>query len=175
MTPDPTQPSGSGEPRSADDRAVAEAAAILDAHRIMAISTVSPDGWPQTTIVGYASEGLTVYFMILRTSQKYTNIQRDNRVSIAVGEEPREVGEAKAVFAGAHAAELTDPGERERVWKLLERRHPNLGSYELPDGSDAAVMRATCRHVSVVDYTKGLGHTEAFTAGDALATTASSS
>jgi hypothetical protein len=33
---------------------------ILNSHRIMAISTLRPDGWPQTTIVGYANEGLTL-------------------------------------------------------------------------------------------------------------------
>ena len=175
MTPDPTQAAGPEEARSPDRHAVAQAAEILEAHRIMAISTVRPDGWPQTTIVGYASEGLTVYFMILRSSQKYANIQRDDRVSIAVGAEPTTVGEAKAVFAGAHAAELTDAGERRRVWDLLVRRHPNLASYQLPDGSDAVVMRATCRYLSIVDYTQGLGHTEAFSVNEMPAPAASSS
>ena len=135
----------------------------------MAISTVRPDGWPQTTIVGYANNGLAVYFMILRSSQKFANIQRDDRVSMAVGEEPSEIHEAKAVYAGAHAAELTDPAERERAWKLLQDRHPNLGEFELPDSNQAAVMHATCKHVSVVDYSRGLGHTEAFTAEESRA------
>lgn len=164
MTSDPTQPASSGEPVPSDDRAVSDATRILEAHRIMAISTVRPDGWPQTTIVGYANEDLAIYFMILRSSQKFANIQRDGRVSIAVGEEPKDLREAKALYAGAEAAELTDPVERERAWKLLEERHPNLGAFELPDSSDAVVVRAMCRHVSVVDYSKGLGHTEAFTA-----------
>ena len=161
MTDNPTQPVRSGQ--QSDNRAVGEAIGILDAHRIMAISTVRPDGWPQTTIVGYANLGLTIYFMILRSSQKYANIARDDRVSIAVGEEPRDVREAKAVYAGAHAIELTDQADREGAWKLLEERHPNLAAYDLPDSSEAVVMRVTCTHVSVVDYTKGIGHTEAFT------------
>jgi nitroimidazol reductase NimA-like FMN-containing flavoprotein (pyridoxamine 5'-phosphate oxidase superfamily) len=53
---------------------------ILDANRIMTIATVRPDGWPQTTMVGYANEGWRVYFLIYRTSQKFENISRDNRV-----------------------------------------------------------------------------------------------
>lgn len=166
MTPISTQSAGPKEPRSPNDRAVAEAVEILEAHRIMAISTTRPDGWPQTTIVGYANKGLSVYFMILRSSQKYLNIERDDRVSIAVGEEPADIHQAKAVFAGAIAQVVTDAAERDRAWKLLEERHPNLGAFELPGSSDAAVMRATCRHVSLVDYTKGLGHTEAFTVED---------
>lgn len=164
MTSISTPPAGSVDMHAADDRAKKDAVAILEAHRIMAISTVRPDGWPQTTIVGYANDGLVVYFMILRSSQKYANIRRDDRVSIAVGEEPADVRQAKAVFAGAHALEITDSTERDRAWKLLEERHPNLGAFKLPDSSDAAVMRATCRYVSVVDYSQGLGHTEAFAA-----------
>ena len=88
-----------------DDNAVR----ILDSHRIMAISTVRPDGWPQTTIVGYANDGLAIYFIIFRSSQKFANIQHDDRVSIAVGEEPRDLRNLKAVYAGAHAIEVNRP------------------------------------------------------------------
>ena len=37
---------------------------ILDANRLMAISTVMPNGWPQATLVGYANEGLLIYFLV---------------------------------------------------------------------------------------------------------------
>jgi Pyridoxamine 5'-phosphate oxidase len=33
--------------------------ALLEQHRIMTVATLRPDGWPQATTVGYASEGLT--------------------------------------------------------------------------------------------------------------------
>src|ERR1700739_2230968 len=63
---------------------------ILNSNRTMAISTLRPDGWPQTTIVGFANEGLSLYFLIFRTSQKLANIRRDKRISIAVGGEAKE-------------------------------------------------------------------------------------
>ena len=140
------------------------AIAILDGRRIMALSTVRPDGWPQTTIVGYANIGLLLYFVISRSSQKFANLQQDDRVSIAVGEEPPDLSLLQAVYSSAHAVEAVDPAEREQAWRLLTERHPNLESYALPDQSDLAVMRARCEHVSVVDFTKGFGHTEAFDA-----------
>ena len=59
------------------------AIAILDGRRIMALSTVRPDGWPQTTIVGYANIGLLLYFVISRSSQKFANLQQDDRRSTA--------------------------------------------------------------------------------------------
>lgn len=136
---------------------------ILDSHRQMAISTVRPDGWPQTTIVGYANDGWMVYFLIFRDSQKFANISADDRVSIAISGESSSLGEIKAVFAGAHAGEVNDPQERERAWELLIGRHPNLGEFGLPDNSATALMRAACKYVSIVDYSKGIGHTEALT------------
>jgi len=143
-----------------------EAITILDSHRTMAISTVRPDGWPQTTIVGYANEGFDIFFLIFRSSQKFANIQHDDRVSIAVGEEPADLRQIKAVYAGAHAAELTDPTQRDYAWRLLTERHPNLAGFERPDPSETALLRATCRFVSVLDYSLGFGHTEALTLGD---------
>jgi nitroimidazol reductase NimA-like FMN-containing flavoprotein (pyridoxamine 5'-phosphate oxidase superfamily) len=140
---------------------------ILNSHRMMAISTVRPDGWPQTTMVGYANQGWTAYFLIFRQSQKFTNIEKDDRVSIAVSAEPRSLGEIKAVYAGAHAAEVTDPAERESAWQLLLERHPNLFDFGMPDNEDTALMRAECKYVSVLDYSKGIGHAEALTVGDA--------
>jgi nitroimidazol reductase NimA-like FMN-containing flavoprotein (pyridoxamine 5'-phosphate oxidase superfamily) len=137
------------------------ALAILDAGLVMAISTVRPDGWPQTTLVGYANDGLELYFMIYRDSQKFANIAQDDRISIAVSNQAREISEAKAVFAGCRASEVTDPIERERGWRLLRHRHPNLAGAGPPDSAAAAMMRARCEHLSVLDYTLGIGHTDA--------------
>ena len=87
---------------------------ILDAHRVMAIATLRPDGWPQNTVVGYANVGLIIYFLISRSSQKFANIEHDDRVSVAIGEEPNDFRRLKAVFDGAHASEVTDPKQPER-------------------------------------------------------------
>ena len=136
---------------------------ILDSHRTMAVSTVRPDGWPQTTIVGYANDGWTVYFLIFRASQKFANIEHDNRISIAVGGDPSYLSDIKAVYAGAHASEVTDEGERTLAWTLLLERHPNLADFGFPDQTDTALMRARCKFVSVLDYSQGIGHTDALT------------
>ena len=131
---------------------------ILDSHQTMAVSTLRPDGWPQTTIVGYANEGLTLYFLVFRTSQKLANIRRDKRISIAVGGEPKELDQLTAVYAAAHASEITDPKERAHAWAVLESRHSNLAALELPERTEAAMIKAKCQFVSVLDYRKGAGH-----------------
>lgn len=132
----------------------------------MAVSTVRPDGWPQTTIVGYANSGWTVYFLIFRSSQKFANVARDNRISIAISGDPASLSDIKAVYAGALASEVTDERERALGWTLLSKRHPNLADFGLPDQTETALMRAVCKYVSVLDYSKGMGHTEELTIGE---------
>jgi len=62
----------------------AEIIALLNAFQIMAIATLRRDGWPQATVVSYADEGLVLYTIIGRNTQKYLNIVRDPRVSVAI-------------------------------------------------------------------------------------------
>jgi len=138
-----------------------KAIAILEQNRLMAISTVRPDGWPQTTIVGYVNDGLDIFFLIFRGSRKFANIAHDRRVALAIGKEPPDIRLAQAVFAGALASEVTESDARESHWRLLTRRHTNLIGAAQPDWSQAALMRAECLHLSVVDYSQGLGHRDA--------------
>lgn len=135
---------------------------ILNRHRIMAISTVRPDGWPQTTIVGYANRGFELVFLIYRSGQKLANIRNDDRISVAVAEEPRELDQLQAVYAGAHAEEITADADRGHAWHLLMERHANLSGSQIPEATEAVFMRARCRYVSMLDFTQGLGHREQF-------------
>ena len=136
---------------------------ILNANRIMAISTVRPDGWPQTTVVGYANRGFDIFFLIFRASQKYANIQHDARISIAVAPEPAELEQLRAVYAGLRAEEITKQHEREEAWRLLLERHSNLAGFKIPGANQAVFMRGKCKHVSVLDFSQGLGHREQLT------------
>ncbi|MBW0006526.1 MAG: pyridoxamine 5'-phosphate oxidase family protein [Sphingomonas sp.] len=133
---------------------------ILRNHRIMTIATVRPDGWPQATIVGYANDGWSLYFLIYRDSQKFANIENNRHIAITIGSEPAELQKIKAVYAGCEAEEVTDPAEKSRAWELLAERHPNLTDLAPPQNSEVATMVAHCKHVSVLDYSQGLGHTE---------------
>ena len=139
---------------------------ILDSNRIMTIATVRPDGWPQATIVGYANQGFRLYFLIYRTSQKFGNISENNRVAITVAHEPAELRDIKAVYAGCVVQEVLDLAERSRAWNLLAQRHPNLTDLAPPERAEVATMAADCKHVSLLDYSQGLGHTETLTLTD---------
>lgn len=139
---------------------------ILNANRIMAISTVRPDGWPQTTVVGYANRGFEIFFLIFRSSQKYANLRLDNRISIAVAPEASELDQVKAVYAGLTVTELTDAEEQNDAWRLLMERHSNLAGFRIPDANQAVFMRGRCKHISVLDFSEGVGHREQLTLDD---------
>jgi len=118
-------------------------------------------------MVGYANDGWRLYFLIYRTSQKFENISRENRVSVSIGHEPRALRDIKAVYAGCHAEEVIDLGERSHAWRLLADRHPNLTDLAPPGKDEVATMRADCKYVSVLDYSQGLGHAESLTVASA--------
>src|SRR4051794_22484134 len=116
-----------------------KAVGILDQNRIMAISTVRPDGWPQCTLVGYANEDILIYFIVSRQSQKLANIQKDDRVSLVVGRDFHDPSTIKALSIAAHASEISDAKQRQRALNMLLQRHPGLKKLEPPDPSHSAV------------------------------------
>ncbi len=136
---------------------------ILNHHRLMAIATLRADGWPQSTMVSYANEGLLLYFIVSRASQKYANVMRDSRVSIVVGHDFEDPAQIKALSIAANASEVRDPTQRERAIDLVLQRHPVLAKLGRPDLKHSAVMRAYCSIVTVLDYSKGFGHADVLT------------
>ena len=138
---------------------------ILDENRLMAIATVRPDGWPQATLVSYANEDILLYFVISRQSQKFANIQRDDRVSIVIGRDFHDPSTIKALSIAARASEVRDPKQRGRAVKLLLERHPGLQRLERPDAGHSAVMRANPEIITILDYSKGFGHVDLLTVG----------
>jgi hypothetical protein len=110
-----------------------------------------------------AKAAFTPEEIAMKRDREEWDILRDNRVAITVGSEPSEVQNIKAVYAGCEVFELGELPERAHAWDLLAQRHPNLTDLAPPQSSEVATMVARCRHVSVLDYTQGLGHTESVT------------
>jgi nitroimidazol reductase NimA-like FMN-containing flavoprotein (pyridoxamine 5'-phosphate oxidase superfamily) len=88
--------------------------ALLDQHRIMTIATIRPDGWPQATTVGYANEGLTLYFLCGRDSQKAANLARDDRTSLTIDHDTPQVMEITGLSMAARAKAVVDREEAAR-------------------------------------------------------------
>lgn len=139
---------------------------LLDRHRIMTIATLRPDGWPQATTVGYASEGFTIYFLCGKESQKAANLARDDRVSITIDHDTPQVMEIAGLSMAARAQRVTDPKEGQKVLDMLVRKYPQQSAplpFTMPKPEEVALFRVTPRVISVLDYTKGFAHTDLVT------------
>jgi nitroimidazol reductase NimA-like FMN-containing flavoprotein (pyridoxamine 5'-phosphate oxidase superfamily) len=133
---------------------------LLDEHRIMTMATNRADGWPQATVVGYANDGLIVYCLIARDSQKFANIARDPRVSLAIARDYPQPLMIKGLSMAARAVEVTDQGERDHVVEILLKRYPEYKVMPRPDPTAVPTFRLTPEVVSVLDYSKGFGHSD---------------
>jgi len=138
---------------------------LLDQHRIMTIATLRPDGWPQATTVGYANEGLTLYFLCGPDSQKAANLARDDRVSLTIDHDTPQVMEITGLSMAARAQLVTDPSEAQKALRLLMLKYPQQASIPLPmpTAADVRIFRVTPMVISVLDYSKGFAHTDLVT------------
>jgi nitroimidazol reductase NimA-like FMN-containing flavoprotein (pyridoxamine 5'-phosphate oxidase superfamily) len=141
--------------------------ALLNQHRNMSLSTLRPDGWPQVTTVGYANDGLTLYFLCGRDSQKAANLARDNRVSLTIDDDTSQVMEITGLSMAARAQAVDDRAEADKALRLLLLKYPEQkslpSSLPMPTPENVRVFRLTPTVISVLDYSKGFGHTDLVT------------
>jgi nitroimidazol reductase NimA-like FMN-containing flavoprotein (pyridoxamine 5'-phosphate oxidase superfamily) len=145
-----------------DDEIRRKILTLLDQHRIMTIATLRPDGWPQATTVGYANEDLTLYFLCGPDSQKAANLAQNDRVSLTIDHDTPQVMEITGLSMAARAQVVVDPAEAELALRLLMLRYPQQASIPLPMPAppDVRIFRVTPMVISVLDYSKGFGHTD---------------
>jgi nitroimidazol reductase NimA-like FMN-containing flavoprotein (pyridoxamine 5'-phosphate oxidase superfamily) len=132
----------------------------LQQHNIMSIATVRADGYPQTTTVGYANDGLELYFCCDRVSQKVRNLRRSPKVSLTIDHDTRNWARLKGLSMGARARVLSKPAEVTRAFELLARRFPEMRKLPKADLAQTAFVKVTPKVISVLDYSKGFGHTD---------------
>ncbi|TIX96964.1 MAG: pyridoxamine 5'-phosphate oxidase family protein, partial [Mesorhizobium sp.] len=132
---------------------------------IMTIATLRPDGWPQATTVGYVNEGLTLYFLCGLESQKAGNLTQDDRVSLTIDHDTPQVMEITGLSMAARAQAVTDLAEAEKVLRMLPLKYPQQVSLPgpMPTPDQVRIFRVMPTVISVLDYSKGFGHTDVVT------------
>lgn len=123
---------------------------ILDENHLMSVATVRADGWPQVTIVNYLRRGHALYFVTARDSQKYANLIRDPRVSIAIG--GGEAGVTRGLSMAARATEVLDASQIKDINHLIGQRAKDKSFKPHPLSNLVAVMELRPQIISVVDY-----------------------
>jgi nitroimidazol reductase NimA-like FMN-containing flavoprotein (pyridoxamine 5'-phosphate oxidase superfamily) len=136
---------------------------LLDAHRIMTVATLRPDGWPQATTVGYVNEGLVLYFLCGLDSQKARNIAHDDRVSLTIDHDSPDIMAITGLSMAARTIPVLDRDEAERVLRLLPTQYPESATplpFPMPTADQVRIFRMEPVVISVLDYTLGFGHTD---------------
>lgn len=137
--------------------------ALLDAHRIMTIATLRPDGWPQATTVGYVNEGLVIYFLCGLESQKAANIAHDDRVSLTIDHDTPDIMRITGLSMAARAIPVLDLAEAGRIISLLPGKYPEQTvplPMPMPTAEQVRIFRIEPVVISVLDYSQGFGHTD---------------
>jgi nitroimidazol reductase NimA-like FMN-containing flavoprotein (pyridoxamine 5'-phosphate oxidase superfamily) len=139
--------------------------ALLDQHRIMTVATLRPDGWPQATTVGYVNEGLTLYFLCGLDSQKAKNLAGDNRISLTIDHDTADLMAITGLSMAARAQAVVDRAEAEKVLRMLPLKYPDMPPLpmKMPSPDEIRLFRVTPTVISVLDYSKGFGHTDLVT------------
>ena len=133
---------------------------LLNENRLMTIATNRPDGWPQATTVGYVNDGLTLYFLCSPQSQKAQNLARDNRVSLTIDHDTPDPLAITGLSMAALTFPVGDPGEKARAMQLLATRYPEYAAFPTPRPEEILIVRVAPKLISVLDYSKGFGHSE---------------
>lgn len=145
-----------------DDDTRRKILSLLDQHRIMTVATLRADGWPQATTVGYVNDGLTLYFLCGLDSQKARNLARDNRLSLTIDHDTDDLMAITGLSMAAHAHAVTDRAEAEKVLRMLPLKYANAPPLPMtmPSPDEVRLFRVTPTVISILDYTKGFGHTD---------------
>jgi nitroimidazol reductase NimA-like FMN-containing flavoprotein (pyridoxamine 5'-phosphate oxidase superfamily) len=134
---------------------------VLDTAQDLTLATIRPDGFPQATTVSFAHEGMAIYVGIGRNSQKAENIRDNGKVSLTINLPYHDWREIRGLSMSGLAELLTDPREAAGAAACLERRFPAVSEWCGPDMAHEVIfVRIQPQMVSVIDYSKGFGHTE---------------
>ena len=138
---------------------------VIEGAQDLTLATVRPDGYPQATTVSFAHDGLTLYVGIGKHSQKASNIRHNNKVSLTINL-PYDDWRAIKGLSMSAVAEILDDAHAAAARDCLLRRFPQVQEWGGgPDmAAEVAFLKITPQVISVLDYSKGFGHTELVTA-----------
>ncbi|HMA88449.1 MAG TPA: hypothetical protein VKP89_06835 [Burkholderiales bacterium] len=97
-----------------------------------------------------------------REDEKAANLARDDRVSLTIDHDTPQVMEITGLSMAARTQAVLDPAEGEKALRLLFAKYPAQDSMpmQMPTPADVRIFRVTPTVISVLDYSKGFGHTD---------------
>ncbi|MCU6501670.1 pyridoxamine 5'-phosphate oxidase family protein [Rugamonas sp. A1-17] len=145
----------------------ADVLAILAGQPDLTLATIRPDGYPQATTVSFAHDGLTIYIGVGLDSQKMRNIRHSDKVSLAITPPYTDWQHIRGLSLAGRAAVVVDDAELRHAAALMTGRFPQLRQMMSEPGpqpwaGNMALLRIEPEVISVLDYTRGFGHTDIY-------------
>lgn len=144
--------------------AVAAVLKLLASQNLMTLATNRADGRPQASTLGYLNDGLNLYFVTARDSEKLRNITADPRVGVAIRGVGAE-GEAVGLSIDGRAEEVTDGDEVRRLNDRIVARSPDITPWA-PGADAVAVVKVIPETVEAVAVIAGRSRAQTFSIGD---------
>jgi general stress protein 26 len=134
---------------------------VIDGANDLTLATLRDDGYPQATTVSFAHDGLDIYVGIGKNSQKANNIRHNNKVSLTINLPYTDWREIKGVSMSALAEIVDGQEEADTAKACLLRRFPQVSEWaNTGPASEIAFVHIKPQLISILDYSKGFGHTE---------------
>ena len=134
---------------------------VVDHASDLTLATLRPDGYPQATTVSFAHDGVILYVGIGKHSQKADNIRYSNKVSLTINLPYQDWRDIKGLSMSALAEILQDRAGIDAARASLLKRFPQVAEWgDAASASELAFLKITPQVISILDYSKGFGHTE---------------
>ncbi|MDH6704820.1 PPOX class probable F420-dependent enzyme [Kitasatospora sp. MAA19] len=120
------------------------AKALIDGKSFAVVSTIQPDGSPQSSVVWVERDGEDILFSTVEGRRKHLNLLKDPRISLVVNppESPYEYLEVRG------SATLTTEGGRELINRLAAKyRGEDVYTFDGPEDV-RVIVRLTPRKVA---------------------------
>lgn len=95
-------------------------------------------------------------------SQKATNLARDDRISLTIGHDTEDARAIAGLSMAAHGQPGVERVDADEALRMLVRKYLEPVSFRVPTltPENVRIFRVTPMVISVLDYSKGFGHTD---------------
>ena len=115
---------------------------LLDAQTFAVVSTINPDGAPQSSVVWIKRDGDDILFSSIRGRRKTRNLERDPRVSVVL----YDPADGYSYVEVRGTVSMTEEGGDELI-NELSRKYTGEAFTESRPGAVRVVFRITPTHV----------------------------
>ena len=144
--------------------AVAAVLKLIGSHNLMTLAVNRPDGRPHAATLGYMNDGLNLYFITAKNSEKLANLTADPRVGVAIRGRAEE-GEAVGVAIDGRASVVREMAEIERIFSLILERAPQIQPWA-PGLGDVVVVKVIPESIEAVAVIDGRSRAQTYSIGD---------